>query len=183
MKKIFFTAAIILGCLSIKVADAQIHFSVGVNLGSQPEWGPVGYDHADYYYMPDIDAYYDVPNHQYVYYDNNAWVRGRVLPPRYHFDRYHSYKVVVNQRNPWERDGDMRQRYAGYRGRGGQAIIRDSRDAHYQNHWRGDAGQGDQGRGHGDQGRGQGDQGRGHGDQGHGNQGHGDHGHGDHGDH
>lgn len=138
MKKLFITAAILLGCLTFKPADAQIHLSVGVNIGAQPEWGPVGYDHADYYYMPDIDAYYDVPAHQYVYYENNAWVRAGALPPRYHFDRYRTYKVVVNQRNPWEHQAQIRARYAGYRGRRDQAIIRDSHDARYQNHWRED---------------------------------------------
>ena len=51
MKKILFAAAIIFSCLSVKQVSAQVHFSLGVNIASQPEWGPVGYDHADYYYM------------------------------------------------------------------------------------------------------------------------------------
>ena len=165
MKKIFFTAAIILGCLSFKAANAQVHFSVGVNIGAQPEWGPVGYDHADYYYMPDIDAYYDVPAHQYVYYENNAWVRGGVLPPRYHFDRYHTYKVVVNERNPWEHQARIRARYAAYRGRRDQVIIRDSHDERYRNHWREEGGRGNRGdNGHGDRGHDRGDRDHDHGD-------------------
>ena len=57
MKKLVFTAAILISCLSFKLADAQVHLSVGVNIGAQPEWGPVGYDRADYYYMPDIGVY------------------------------------------------------------------------------------------------------------------------------
>jgi len=138
MKKLFFTAAVLFGCLSFNIANAQIRLNLGVNIGSQPEWGPVGYDHAEYYYMPDIDAYYDVPNHQYVYFDNNVWVHAGALPPRYHFDRYHSYKVVVNQRNPWEHQGAIRARYANFRGRHDQVVIRDSHDAHYRNHWNGD---------------------------------------------
>lgn len=68
MKKIIFTAAILIGWLSFKAADAKVHLSVGINIGSQPDWGPVGYDHADYYYMPDIDSYYDINAHQYVYF-------------------------------------------------------------------------------------------------------------------
>ncbi len=135
MKKLIITAAIIAGCLSFKNANAQVRLSVGVNIGAQPEWGPVGYDHADYYYMPDIDCYYDVPNHQYVYFQNNAWVHAAALPPRYHFDRYHTYKVVVNQPNPWLHQDIIRARYANFRGRHDQVIIRDSHDAHYRNHW------------------------------------------------
>jgi hypothetical protein len=151
MKKIFFTAAIIFGCLTVKQADAQLRLNLGVNIGSQPDWGPTGYDHADYYYMPDIDAYYDVPGHQYVYLDNNVWVHNRALPPRYsNFDRYHSYKVVVNQRNPWEHQGAIRAKYAGFRGRHDQGLIRDSHDAHYRNHYHEDGGHG--GGGHQDHG-------------------------------
>src|ERR1700709_1766476 len=116
MKRIILIAAVLVGCLMFKSADAQLHISLGLNIGSQPDWGPVGYDHAEYYYMPDIDAYYDVPNHQYVYSENNVWVHNRELPARYaSYDRYHSYKVVVNQRNPWEHGADFRARYSGYR--------------------------------------------------------------------
>jgi hypothetical protein len=118
-----------------KTADAQLRISLGFNIGSQPDWGPVGYDHASYYYMPDVDAYYDVPNHQYVYFESNRWVHANVLPGRYNFDPYNSYKVVVNERNPWERANVYRTKYASYRGRRNQTIIRDSRETKYRNHW------------------------------------------------
>src|SRR6267154_6815284 len=75
-------------------ANAQVGVSLHFNIGDQPVWGPVGYDHVDYYYMPDIEAYYYVPRHEYVYFDDGEWVHARELPPRYHdFDVYHSYKV------------------------------------------------------------------------------------------
>jgi len=137
MKKIILTTAIFLSALSFQAAKAQVSFSI--NIGSQPEWGPVGYDHADYYYMPDIDAYYDIPAHQYVYYDNNAWIRRASLPSRYsNYDVYNGYKVVVNERTPWVHNNVIRAKYAGYRGRTSQTIIRDSRDAKYSKHWTGD---------------------------------------------
>ena len=164
MKKLIFTAVILFSCLSFKFADAQVHVSFGINIGSQPEWGPVGYDHADYYYMPDIDSYYDVNAHQYVYLNNNVWIHSPALPPRYaHYDVYHGYKVVVNQDHPWYHHDQIRAKYATYRGRHDQVVIRDSHDDKYRNHWNGD---------HGD---------HGHGD--HGNHGHDNHGHDDHGDH
>ena len=165
MKKIILTAAIVIGCLSIKSTYAQIHISLGVNINNQPDWGPVGYDHADYYYMPDIGVYYDVPSHQYVYMDNNVWVRRGYLPERYRdYDIYHGYKVVINQPRPWVRDADIRARYGQYRGRRDQVVIRDSHDDRYRNHWhdngrhQGGDNRGDRG-GHGDHG----DHGRGHG--------------------
>ena len=134
MKKIIITTAIFFSLLTAKVATAQISFNI--NIGSQPAWGPVGYDHADYYYMPDIDSYYDVPNHQYVYYDNNTWVRRASLPQRYsNYNVYNGYKVVVNDRDPWTRNDVYRNKYASYRGRTGQTVIRDSRDVKYANYW------------------------------------------------
>jgi hypothetical protein len=199
MKKLILTAVLLVSCLMFK-ADAQLRISLGFNIGSQPDWGPVGYDHASYYYMPDVDSYYDVPNHQYIYIQNNVWVRGAALPGRYNFNPYNSYKVVINERNPWERDATYRTRYENYRGRGGQTIIRDSRETKYRNHWqdRNDYGrgpgnsdyghrqgnQGDNGRGHDNRGdNGNGDHGRGNqGDNGHGNGDHGNNGRGNQGD-
>src|SRR6201999_4501720 len=126
MKKIIFCAAILLSCLTYKTASAQIHISLGLNIGSQPDWGPVGYDHADYYYMPDIDVYYDVANHQYVYLQNNVWVHAGTLPPRYaNYDIYHGYKVVLNQREPWKRATEIRKKYSSFKGRRDQTVIRD----------------------------------------------------------
>jgi len=174
MKKILFAAAFMLCCLSVKMANAQISFSIGVNIGNQPEWGPVGYDRADYYYMPDIDAYYDVNAHSYIYFNNNVWVHSAVLPPRYAgYDVYHGYKVVINHPEPWRNAAVYRSRYARYRGMHNQDIIRDSRDDHYRNHWHGDNGHhyGDRnhdGDHHDDHGHGHGHDDGDHGDHGHG---------------
>jgi len=138
MKKIIFTAVLAISCLSIKFADAQVSVGVGLNISSQPDWGPTGYNNANYYYIPDIGAYYDVNAHEYIYMENNAWVHRGYLPPRYrNYDLYGGYKVVINDRNPWLRDNDYRVRYASFRGRHDQAMIRNSRDARYRNHWMG----------------------------------------------
>lgn len=142
MKKLILGAAlVVLSTFAVKVADAQIKFNLNLNIGSQPDWGPTGYDHVEYYYLPDIDAYYYVPGHQYVYQQNNAWVRTTTLPARYrNFDVYNSYKVVINQQDPWRNQAAIRAKYARYKGHRGQSIIRDSRDKKYSNHWRGNNG-------------------------------------------
>ena len=130
MKKLFLLVAIVFGALGSRVTEAQVSFSV--NIGVQPVWGPVGYDHADYYYMPDIDAYYDVPARVFVYQEGGVWVRRTSLPPAYAgFDLYHGYKVVVNEPNPWLRHNVYHDRYIGYRGRHDQVVIRDSREPKY----------------------------------------------------
>lgn len=163
MKKILLTAVVLISCLAFR-AEAQIHISLGLNIGSQPDWGPVGYDHAEYYYMPDIDTYYDVPNHQYVYLESGRWVRAAVLPSRYRFDPYNSYKVVINEPSPWLRATTYRAKYRGYRGRRDQVLIRDSREDKYRNHWNGHDNGNHNGwykdKGHGNEGH---DRGRGHG--------------------
>lgn len=160
MKKMILTVAILMSCLFFSInSNAQVHVSFGVNIGVQPDWGPVGYDHADYYYMPDIGVYFDVPAHQYVYLSNGVWVRQAYLPYRYRdYDVYHGYKVVINQPRPWIHDDVYRVRYAGYRGRHDQVIIRDSHEDKYREHWHDNGrhngwykrgGDDDQGEGHG----------------------------------
>ena len=137
MKKILFITALLFGCLSVKYSSAQITFRAGININSQPDWGPIGHPQAHYYYMPDIDAYYDVQAHQYVYRENNIWVHNGNLPDRYRdYDRYHSYKVVINDRNPWENNNYHRTKYAAWKGRHDQQVIRDSHDERYRNHWK-----------------------------------------------
>ena len=136
MKNSLLAALLLLSIFSSKNVDAQLRVNLNVNIGSQPDWGPVGYDHVDYYYLPEIEAYYDVPSRQYIYFENNGWVRRAYLPVRYrNYDMYHSYKVVINERSPWERNNVYRTRYNGYGSRRDQVIIRDSRDEKYTKHW------------------------------------------------
>lgn len=178
MKKIIFIAALFISCLSFQLSHAQIRFHVNVNIGSQPEWGPVGYSHVDYYYMPDIDAYYYVPTHQYVYRENNIWVHRTYLPAQYRgYDVYHGYKVVINHPSPWLRHSYYHNTYASYRGRAGQSVIRDSRDARYSNHWHASPGRGHD-NGHFDHGNhgGRGNEYHSNGHSNHGNEHHGNHG-------
>lgn len=144
MKKVIIAAAIALSGLAFSpAAKAQLHLSIGLNIGSQPDWGPVGYDQASYYYLPDIDTYYDVNSHQFVYFNGGQWIYANTLPSRYgNFDLYNSYKVVINDRTPWMHANVYRSRYASFRGRHDQGLIRDSHDARYRNHWTGNNGRG-----------------------------------------
>ena len=56
MKKIILIVTILLGGFLFQTASAQIRVRLNLNIATQPVWGPVGYDHAEYYYMPDIDV-------------------------------------------------------------------------------------------------------------------------------
>lgn len=129
MKKQILIIALLLGSLTLP-ASAQIGLSANINI--QPVWGPVGYDHADYYYFPDIEVYYNVPLHEYTWFDHGRWITDISLPPRYAgFDLYHAYKAVINEPNPWFHHDRFRREYMGFRGRHDQAIIRDSHDEKY----------------------------------------------------
>ncbi len=113
-------------------ANAQIIVKPNFNLDSQPVWGPTGYDYVENYYLPDIDAYYNVPGHRYYYYSNGNWVNSSKLPSRYStYNYYSSYKVVVNEPKPWRNSVSYREKYSSYKGRHDQRLIRDSQDSRY----------------------------------------------------
>ncbi|SHK96571.1 hypothetical protein SAMN05444266_101744 [Chitinophaga jiangningensis] len=131
MKKatILLIAAMIAG-VSINKSFAQVR--VNINIGSQPLWGPTGYDYVQYYYLPDVDAYYDVPNRQFIYQERNRWIYASALPAYYHYDIDRCYKVVVNERDPFRRADYYRNTYGRYKGYyDRQPLIRNSRDVRY----------------------------------------------------
>ncbi|MBC6110385.1 hypothetical protein ACFOG5_05580 [Pedobacter fastidiosus] len=132
MKKlVLFAAVLMVSLFSINNAKAQV--SLNINIGSQPVWGPTGYDHVDYYYFPDIDAYYYVPSGQYIISNGGRWVWVNSLPAQYgNFDLYRSYKVVINKPRPYLQNNYYVTNYSRYKNYGGrQTVIRDSRDTKY----------------------------------------------------
>jgi hypothetical protein len=129
MKKVFLIIAIVSGIIAIQPARAQVH----LNIVAQPIWGPVGYDYVEYYYLPDIETYYYVPGHQYVYLNNGRWVYVTALPARYRaYNLYNGYKVVINEPRPYLKFKTHKITYAKYKGNNGrQVIIRNSNDPKY----------------------------------------------------
>ncbi|CAL1520692.1 hypothetical protein [Chitinophaga sp. MM2321] len=130
--KAFITCLIAISCFYGWRANAQVRVDVNVNIGSQPLWGPVGYDNAQYYYMPDIDVYYYIPNRQFIYLNGNRWIFASSLPSRYRYDLYRGYKVVINDPRPYLHADVYRGKYGRYKGwYGRQTVIRDSHDERY----------------------------------------------------
>ena len=122
---------IIVFCLA-STLNAQVSFGLSINLNSQPAWGPTGYDYAEFYYLPDIEVYYNVSQRRYYYNQGGRWRYSSNLPYRYRsFDLYNSYKVVVNERTPWRNHNNYRDKYSSYRDRHDQQPIRDSRESKY----------------------------------------------------
>jgi hypothetical protein len=130
MKKLIILLAICTFGLTCESTFAQVSFRV--NISSQPIWGPVGYDYVEYYYLPDIEAYYSVPRHKYYYMENGTWISRTNLPERYrNYDVYNSRKVVINESKPYMRHNEFKAKYASSNERSNQGSIRDSHEGKY----------------------------------------------------
>ncbi|GAB6007586.1 hypothetical protein [Dysgonomonas reticulitermitis] len=132
MKKFIVAFALLIGIASFNNPVEAQNISININIGRQPAWGPVGYDYVNYYYLPDIDCYYDVNMSLFYYFDRGHWISARYLPYAYrHYDLYGMYKVVLNMNDPWRYHHSHYRDYARYRGYRNQVVIRDSRDNRY----------------------------------------------------
>ena len=83
-------------------ANAQIGVNVNINI---PTWGPADTHDAHFYYIPDIQVYYDVPNAVFIYPYKERWIRCKRLPAHYsHFDLHSGCKVILPYRghSPYE---------------------------------------------------------------------------------
>ncbi|MFV8336649.1 hypothetical protein [Flavobacterium sp. RSP29] len=105
----------------------QAQVSVNVNIGSPPAWGPSGYSAVDYYYLPDIQAYYDIRATQFIYFGGGKWIRSRNLPNQYrNYNLYNGYKVVLNDYHgsrPYSNYNNHKVKYyKGYKGKPQKSI-------------------------------------------------------------
>ncbi|MDF2191249.1 hypothetical protein [Paraflavitalea sp. CAU 1676] len=124
MKKLVVLASIMISCFMGDRITAQIRLSLPGNTGDQPVWGPAGYDHANYYYMPDIDAFYYVPKRTYIYRHRGRWIFTTDFPKQFqHYDRFSGYKVVINDPKPYRNAKMYRAKFAGYKGRTDQPSL------------------------------------------------------------
>ena len=48
-----------------------------------PNWAPKYIPETRYYYLPEIEIYYDIPSKMYIYYHENGWIRSENLPKKY----------------------------------------------------------------------------------------------------
>lgn len=115
------TIKLIFAALALFIANtltAQV--SINVNIGSPPLWGPVGYTEARYYYLPDVEAYYDIQSCKFIYLGNGKWIHRSHLPFQHRaYDLYSGYKVVLTDDygdNPYDHFKEHKHKYVkGYR--------------------------------------------------------------------
>ena len=92
---------------------ARAQVSVGANIGIPP-WGPPVQQATQYYYIPEIDGYYDIYNGVYIVFDGQQWLQ---VPYLDGYDPYYFHPVpVVSYRGPqpWLYINSYRQRYPQY---------------------------------------------------------------------
>jgi hypothetical protein len=130
MKKLMLLLVLCTCGLLSQPTSAQVSFRANISL--QPIWGPIGYDHVEYYYLPEIEAYYYVPTHTFTYMENGRWVSRPYLAGRYkNYDLFGARKIVINEQRPYLRHQQYRTRYISARGYSRPMSIRDSRDSKY----------------------------------------------------
>jgi hypothetical protein len=112
--KIMFAAT----CLFF-LGSMHAQVQVTTTTSTLPDWGVAGADDARYYYLPDMEAFYDIRGRNFIYMNNGQWEKTSDVPPMYRdVDLYDSYKVVLNEdREPFEDIEKLKVKYAkGYRG-------------------------------------------------------------------
>ena len=136
MKKLIILSAIAAsGLFYAKTADAQISIHVGLNIPvrhvyvpapqpvvvqDEPVYNddnvPASYD-DDYYYLPEVEAYYSVPRHCYYYNDGSSWVTAAYLPGAYRNYNWRSaVRYEVRAPRPYMHHDFYRSRWGGYAG-------------------------------------------------------------------
>ena len=118
---------IVVGIILFVSSSMQSQVSVNVNLGRPPAWGPAVNANVGYYYLPDIESYYDIRNSQFIYYGGGNWVRSRNLPSQYrNYNLYNGYKVVLSDyrgTRPYTYFKNHKVKYyKGYKGNSPKAI-------------------------------------------------------------
>ena len=141
MKKLLLTAMVMGAILFNNETKAQVRVGVNINIGSRPAWGLPGNYAGNYYYMPEIDAYYDITRRQFIYFQGNDWVFAYSLPYAYrNYDLNRGYKIVINEPRPYLHHDVYRARYNTYYynyHRNNRIVYRqDGYDSRFNDQWK-----------------------------------------------
>lgn len=130
MKKPIILSAILLSSLVYSAAEAQISVHIGFNVPARRVYVPAPqpvevydtdeYDDSDdYYYLPDVEAYYSVPTHRYFYMNEGSWVSAAYLPGAYrNYDWRNARRYEVRGRRPYMNHDIYRNKWGGNNNRG-----------------------------------------------------------------
>jgi hypothetical protein len=103
------------GLLLVLAGTMQAQVVVTATIGNPPPWGPADGVGVRFYYIPDIQAYYDVTDSRYVYMSGGRWIHSSNLPHRYrNYDLYGGQKVALRDyhgEKPYENYRDHQKNY------------------------------------------------------------------------
>ena len=125
MRKLILLSAIAAGSLLSTTANAQIGVSIGVNFGSRAPivhvpvaTPPIAYDayYNDYYYLPDVGAYYSVSERAYYYNNGGRWMSAAYLPGYRNYDWRTARRFEVHANRPYLNHNYYSSRYGAGRG-------------------------------------------------------------------
>ncbi|GAB2977762.1 hypothetical protein GCM10027049_11270 [Mucilaginibacter puniceus] len=119
MRKLILLSAIAAGSLLSTTANAQIGVSIGVNFGGPAvvrvpiATPPIAYDayYNDYYYLPDVGAYYSVGERAYYYNNGGRWVSAAYLPGYRNYDWRTARRYEVHANRPYLNHNYYSSRY------------------------------------------------------------------------
>ncbi len=98
-------AVILLSVSLFSSCDLYTYSAVGVQMRYEnPQWAPPYSAGVRYYYIPDIEAYYDLSTREFVYLSNGQWYYSASCPSNYTgFDLNDCFTVAldVNIYQPW----------------------------------------------------------------------------------
>lgn len=154
LEKIAIAIVFVIAMTGVESCGTTSYVSAGI--GSQyvnPPWAPPYVAGVRYYYLPDIEAYYDLSNQDFVYLDNGQWLFSRTLPSLYSwYDLYNGFTIALNVDvfQPWMHnqyyvshypryyyhnkynDSDLR-RIRGFNENGAKPFYRDQENRNFGN--------------------------------------------------
>lgn len=124
--------------LVFSFSNAQVQ--VNVNLGKPPVWGPT-VTTEEYYYLPDIDSYFDIQQSQFIYLNNGVWIRSKSLPRRYRsYNLNTGYVVVLNDyhgQNPYTHYKKHKVKYYKSNNNWEKSKRNDDNNGNHRNNYKG----------------------------------------------
>jgi len=96
---ILLSASVFTGCTALSYGTSGV-----VANYDNPQWAPPYYSGARYYYIPDIECYYDLSSREFIFLNNGVWYYSPNIPSMYAgFDLYNCFTIVlnVNVYRPW----------------------------------------------------------------------------------
>jgi hypothetical protein len=100
---LLFTAFTMTGCFSSSYYAETTPVRQDISYVN-PKWAPEYYENVRYYYLPDIECYYDLSIGEFVYLRNGRWYNSRYFPSFYYdFNLDNCFVVILNSNvyKPW----------------------------------------------------------------------------------